>query len=186
MENSQPQDSHEGLLKKIVMALTVVVLAGAILLGVTNQTPTQTLAAQAEQSMPLEVALANGQPTLMEFYADWCTSCQAMAGDLAQVKQTFGDRVNFTMINVDNPKWLPEMLRYRVDGIPHFVYLDPQGQTIGQAIGEQPLTVLRENLEALIAAQPLPYATNRGITSDLEAPLSISSDQTQPVSHGRP
>ncbi|MEO1467086.1 MAG: thiol:disulfide interchange protein, partial [Cyanobacteria bacterium J06633_1] len=59
------------------------------------------------------------------------------AGDLAQLKESYGDRVNFVMLNVDNTKWLPEMLRYRVDGIPHFLFMDVQGEAIAEAIGEQ-------------------------------------------------
>ncbi len=94
--------------------------------------------------------MTNGKPSLMEFYANWCTSCQAMAGDLAQLKQEYQEEINFVMINIDNSKWLPEILNYNVDGIPHFVFLDNQGQPITEAIGEQPLSRLRANLQVLL------------------------------------
>ena len=46
-----------------------------------------------------------------------------MAPDIQQLKDSYAGRVNFVMLNVDNTKWLPEMLNYRVDGIPHFEFL---------------------------------------------------------------
>jgi thiol-disulfide isomerase/thioredoxin len=137
----------------------------------------------AESSIPLEEALSNGNPTLMEFYADWCTSCQAMAEDMAELKSNYGDRVNFVMLNVDNTKWLPEMLHYRVDGIPHFVFLDRHGDTLASTIGEQPRTIMAANLEALMADQTLPYAQAKGRVSGLEA-IDPNSRPDDPRSHG--
>jgi hypothetical protein len=45
-----------------------------------------------------------------------------MAPDVGVLKKQYGESVNFVMLNIDNTKWLPEILNYRVDGIPHFVF----------------------------------------------------------------
>ena len=76
----------------------------------------------AQSAMPLEVALANPQPTVMEFYADWCNSCQSMAVDNLVLQKQYAGKINFVMLNVDNNKCLPEVDRFGVDGIPHFVF----------------------------------------------------------------
>ena len=140
-------------IRNTLIAFAAITLSIAIFFGFQTQTGSVSLESQAKDSTPIEVAIANGKPTLTEFYADWCTSCQAMAPELAQLKQKYGDSVNFVMFNVDNNKWLPEILRYRVDGIPHFVFIDDQGKEIAWAIGEQPSSVMEANLEALIDHQ---------------------------------
>lgn len=170
-------------LRNLILALVAISLSAAIYLGFQTQNSATSLTAQSQQAVPLEVALNNGKPTLTEFYADWCTSCQAMAKDLAAIKRQYGSQVNFAMLNVDNSKWLPEVLRYRVDGIPHFVFLNTAGEAIAQAIGEQPRAMLEANLAALLQGQALPYARTTGQTSALEAsPRPITAND--PRSHG--
>jgi thiol-disulfide isomerase/thioredoxin len=170
-------------LRNFVIVLVAILLSTAVFLGLRTGTSTASLAAMAETSIPLEEALSNGNPTLMEFYADWCTSCQAMAEDMAELKSTYGDRVNFVMLNVDNTKWLPEMLHYRVDGIPHFVFLDRAGDTLASTIGEQPRPIMAANLEALMMGDSLPYAQAKGRISELEA-IDSNSRPDDPRSHG--
>ncbi|HAC62824.1 MAG TPA: thiol:disulfide interchange protein [Cyanothece sp. UBA12306] len=177
--------NNQNRLRNLLIALTAIALSTAIFFGFQTQASSVSLEAQAEQSLPLEVALDNGKPTLTEFYANWCSSCQAMAPELAQIKQKYADSVNFVMLNVDNGKWLPEILRYRVDGIPHFVFSNPAGVAIAEAIGEQPSSVMEANLDALIADQTLPYAYATGKTSELDDSIKISQpSQTDPRSHG--
>ncbi len=172
-------------LRNFLIVLVAIALGAILFLGAQTSTSSTTLDAQAEASTPLEVALSNDKPTLMEFYANWCTSCQAMAKDLGELKEQFADSVNFVMLNVDNSKWLPEILNYRVDGIPHFVYLDQDGTAIAQAIGEQPRTIIEANLEALIAEAPLPHIQGNGRVSAFDAPISTSkATQDDPRSHG--
>lgn len=150
-----------------------------------TETPTNTLETLANESTPLEVAISNGKPTLMEFYANWCTSCQAMAKDMSELKQQYADKLNFVMLNVDNTKWLPELSRYRVDAIPHFVFFDKDGETIAQTIGEMPQPVIAANLEALAAGSSLPYTQTTGQVSSFKAPVTAEQpNSSDPRSHG--
>lgn len=183
--NSAPAIAPLGKrLRNFIIALIAIFLSTAVFLGFQTETAPGLLSAMAAESVPLETAIANDKPTFLEFYANWCTSCQAMAADLATLKQTHGDQINFVMLNVDNSKWLPEILNYRVDGIPHFVFLDTHGTAIAQAIGEQPPTVLEANLVALASGAPLPYAQSTGQTSDFSAPIApAKTSQTDPRSH---
>lgn len=188
-ENSSPSpaapSSLAARLRNFVIALVAIVLGASLYLGLNTESGTGLLTTMAEESVPLEVATVNGKPTLMEFYANWCTSCQAMAPELKELKDQYGDRINFVMLNVDNSKWLPELLKYRVDGIPHFVYLNPEGGAIAEAIGEQPKQVVESNLVALAAGEALPYAQSSGQTSAFSAPVTPNSaNASDPRSHG--
>lgn len=188
--STSPQKSEATIgtrIRNFLIALVAIALGVVLFLGLQTQTDSTSLDTQAAESTPLEVALSNGKPTLMEFYANWCTSCQAMANDLGELKQQYADSVNFVMLNVDNSKWLPEILNYRVDGIPHFVFLGQNGKAIAQTIGEQPRTVMQANLDALVAALPLPYTQAGGQVSAFDAPVSVPTPKTpqdDPRSHG--
>jgi thiol-disulfide isomerase/thioredoxin len=181
---STNQESKTGTqLRNFLIALAAIALTIMFTLGLRTQTTGVSLSAMAKEAVPLETALSSGKPTLMEFYADWCTSCQAMAPELKNLKEQFRDRVNFVMLNVDNEKWLPEILSYRVDGIPHFVYIGADGKTVGQAIGEQPHQVLESNLVALTEGTALPYARISGQTSEFSAPVSATEKAADPRGH---
>jgi len=186
MNSENPSESQaNNSVRNIVIAIAAIILSIALFLGLRTETSSLSLESQVKKSTSMSVALSNNKPTLTEFYADWCTSCQAMASDLGEIKQAYGDRVNFVMLNVDNTKWLPEMLRYRVDGIPHFVFMDSVGEAIAESIGEQPKKILEADLDALIASNPIPYANNRGQISEVEAKVTVKKDtNTDPRSHG--
>lgn len=176
-------------IRNLIVVSVAVLLSVLVVIGLQTQTPAASLETLAAEATPLEEALKNGKPSFMEFYANWCTSCQAMAGEMAELRETYRDDVNFVMLNVDNNKWLPEMLHYRVDGIPHFVYLDPAGETVTAAIGEQPKAIIASNLDALVAGEALPYQQGVGQTSPLEAPTSREAAindrrSDNPRSHG--
>lgn len=187
-DSSSTQTTAESSLatrfRNFAIAIVAIILSTAIFLGLRTETAPGLLDAMVAEAIPLEVALTNNRPTLMEFYANWCTSCQSMAPELETLKAQYGEQVNFVMLNVDNSKWLPEILSYRVDGIPHFVFLNQQGDAIAQAIGEQPRSVMEANLVALVGGSALPYAQATGQTSAFSAPVAPpKKSQTDPRSH---
>jgi thiol-disulfide isomerase/thioredoxin len=188
MSDHLPNDSTStpNQARNLIVAVAAVVLSVALFWGLRTQSAVPSLGELAASAVPYEEAQTNGRPTLLEFYANWCTSCQAMAGEMAELRASYGDRINFVMLNIDNNKWLPEMLAYRVEGIPHFVYMDSESEPISVAIGEQPRQILSNNLEALIAQSPLPHQQAFGRTSDIEGDMLSrqSAINDDPRAHG--
>lgn len=172
-------------IRNLLIVLAAIALSVSLFFGLQTQTPSSSLTEMAKASTPLETALANGKPTLMEFYANWCGSCQAMAKDLSEIKQKYAEPLNFVMLNVDNDKWLPEVSKYRVDGIPHFVYLNNKGTAVAETIGEAPRSIMEDNLEALIAGKDLPHVQSSGQVSDFTpATGPVKASSSDPRVHG--
>jgi thiol-disulfide isomerase/thioredoxin len=182
-KNSEARSAVQ--IRNLLIVLAAIALSISIFLGLRTQTPSNTLSAMAKASAPIETALTNGKPTMMEFYANWCTSCQSMADDLSAIKQKYAEPMNFVMLNVDNDKWLPEITKYRVDGIPHFVYLNNKGSAVAQTIGEAPRSIIEENLDALIAGKDLPHGQSVGQVSSFNPPTgTVKASSSDPRAHG--
>ena len=69
-----------------------------------------------------------------------------------------------------------------MDGIPHFVFLDRQGEAIASVVGSQPRTIMATNLEAMLTDSPLPYAQASGEVSKFTAPVAPAA-KDDPRSH---
>ena len=132
--------------------------------GLHPQAPLEQL---ARRSPELAVALASGRPTVAEFYADWCESCRAMAPAMAAVEARHRGALNVVMLNVDNPRWLPEIERYAVNGIPQLEFFSADGRNVGRAIGARSAAELEQLSTALLTDAPLPALAGVGALSDL-------------------
>ena len=139
--------------------------------------PAAPLEQLARQSLDLPVALTNGKPTLVEFYADWCEACRAMAPAMAAMERQQHDQLDVVLLNVDNPRWLPELDRYAVNGIPQLELFNAAGLDVGRAIGARNATDLATLSGALIGGQPLPQLVGVGAVSQLsdDSALGLSA-----------
>jgi thiol:disulfide interchange protein len=161
-----------------LLALLVVLLRG----GLTSQAPLEAL---ARRSPELGTALTDGTPTLVEFYADWCESCRAMAPAMEAIEREQRGRLDVVLLNVDNPRWQPELERYAVNGIPHLELFDAGGSNRGHAIGARSTPELEALTDALLAGEPLPELAGVGAVSRLEAgPIPTPPAAVAPRSHG--
>jgi thiol-disulfide isomerase/thioredoxin len=127
------------------------------------------------------VAWTNGKPTMVEFYADWCEACRAMAPAMETLEQQHRGQLNVVLLNVDNPRWQPEMDRYAVNGIPQLEFFSNQGKTIGRSIGARTATELQALGLALIEDSPLPAIAGVGKVSQLNEDQDESSLRAAPT-----
>lgn len=135
------------------------VLLGTVAYGADRQSAPDTLALlhrMERESPPLSEALANGRPSLVEFYADWCTICRDSAPRMRAIEREFASEANFVVINGGEQAKLAA--RFRCDGIPHLAFVDAHGTILTSLIGNVPKDVVAEQLRALVRGDAaLPY-----------------------------
>lgn len=111
----------------------------------------------ASASPPLAEVLRNGKPTVVDFYADWCTNCLEMAPRMQLLERKFKGKVNFVAIDGDNranERWIDD---FKVDGIPHLAFVGADGEVKTALIGLVPKDVLEADMKALLEQKELPY-----------------------------
>ena len=174
-----------GRRERVVLAVLAAALAVVLLVLRGGLQPAAPLEKLARQSLDLPVALADGRPTLVEFYADWCEACRAMAPAMETIEQQHRGQLDVVLLNVDNPRWQPEIDRYEVNGIPQLELFNADGTAIGRSLGARSAPELEALSSALIAQTPLPDLPGVGSRSTLSpGPAFTASSMAGPRSHG--
>ncbi|MDP2232458.1 MAG: thioredoxin domain-containing protein [Actinomycetota bacterium] len=66
------------------------------------------------------------------------------------LKQEYEGKVEFRLIDADNdPKAASLGLKYGISAVPTFVFLNSDGKEASRLLGEQPVKLMREQLDAL-------------------------------------
>jgi thiol-disulfide isomerase/thioredoxin len=174
-----------------LLGVVAAVLAFAVLWLRGGLHPSAPLERLARQSPDLQVALSNGKPTLVEFYADWCEACRTMAPAMETLESQHRGQLNVVLLNVDNPRWQPQLDQYAVNGIPQLELFNAQGANVGRSIGARSAPELQAMGQALLADGPMPALAGVGKVSQLEQDpqqtsptASLSTSQAGPRSHG--
>jgi thioredoxin 1 len=104
-----------------------------------------------DETFERDILAAEG-PVLVEFWAEWCRTCGAMAPVIRELAEALAGRVTVGTLDVDaNPDTAD---RYGVRGLPT-ILLFHKGAVVGQATGFVPKKVLLENLEAVLRSAPV-------------------------------
>ena len=180
-----PQQPLLGRAQKILLVAVALGLAITLLMvrgGVQSGSPMEQL---ARRSLDPEVALTNGRPTVIEFYADWCQACRSMAPAMLSLEQATQGQLDVVLVNVDNPRWQDLIDRFDVNGIPQLDLFDAEGNARGRSIGVREADDLQAIGTALITNNDLPRLTGMGSISSLEPESPVlSATSTGPRSHG--
>lgn len=108
------------------------------------------LVSMENNSAPLTSVGNNGKPTVIDFWAPWCSNCKVAAPTLQAVEKQYGDRVNFIMVNGDDGRNWPLIQLFGVDAIPHLALLSEEGDVETALIGPMSRNVLRADIDALL------------------------------------
>ena len=165
--SGSPPPSSLGRTERMVLAAVAAVLVVLMLWLRGGLHPEAPLERLARQSPELTVALADGKPTLVEFYADWCEACRSMAPAMERIERQQRGRMDVVLLNVDNPRWQPQLERYDVNGIPQLEFFDAAGGSVGRSIGARSGVELEALTTALVDGQPLPRLAGVGAVSAL-------------------
>lgn len=91
--------------------------------------------------------LNNEKPVLLDFWAEWCGPCRALAPKLDEIAKEWGDQVVVAKMNIDQNQKTPA--DFAVRGIPTLI-LFKDGKNVAQISGNQPkdkiAALLSENL----------------------------------------
>jgi thioredoxin 1 len=98
--------------------------------------------AVTEQSFDEEV-LQSDKPVLVDFWAEWCGPCHAVAPVLDRIVEEGGGDLKLVKVNIDEQPALAA--RYGVQSIPTIV-LFKEGEPAAAAIGARPKSALEQAL----------------------------------------
>ncbi len=88
--------------------------------------------------------LTSSTPVLVDFWAEWCGPCRALAPKLEEISNEMQEKVKIVKINIDeNPQ---SATQYGVKGIPTLI-LFKNGSSVEQIIGNHP----KENIVSAIS-----------------------------------
>jgi thioredoxin 1 len=100
-----------------------------------------------EQTFEQEV-LQSDKPVLVDFWAEWCGPCHAIAPVLDQIAQE-RDELKVVKLNIDEQPAIAQ--RYGVMSIPTLI-LFKEGEPLAAAVGAMPKSMLEERLGLAEAA----------------------------------
>ena len=83
---------------------------------------------------PIQELLLNGEPAILEFYADWCAPCKQMDHETFTNQEVITRSKHFQMIKIDctSPGRITRALmnQFQVRGIPTIIFLNNAGKEV--------------------------------------------------------
>ncbi len=88
--------------------------------------------------------LGASEPVLVDFWAEWCGPCRALAPTLEELSEEMGGKVKIVKVNIDENPEAPT--KYGVRSIPTLMIFNG-GELKSQTVGALPKTELQGWIE---------------------------------------
>ena len=86
-------------------------------------------------------------PVVVDFWAEWCAPCRAIAPIIGELAGEYGDRVKIVKMNIDESPQTPG--RYGVRAIPTVLAFQG-GQVVEQLQGARPRSAFEDMVKKLL------------------------------------
>jgi thioredoxin 1 len=90
-----------------------------------------------------EEVLKSDKGVIVDFWAEWCGPCHAVAPVLDKIVEEHGEELKLVKVNIDQEQGLA--MRYGIASIPT-IMLFRDGEPAAAAIGAQPKSTLEKSL----------------------------------------
>ena len=102
--------------------------------------------ATTDKSFETDV-LKSETPVLVDFWAEWCGPCKALAPKLEEIAGEFGAKLKVMKVDIDSNQSTPA--QFGIRGVPTLI-LFKNGKQVDQIVGNHPkeniIAVLRKHL----------------------------------------
>jgi len=143
---------------RILVTLVVVVLSCTAATGSAQDIQTITHGDRVD----ITNALVPGKLTLIDFYADWCGPCRALAPKLDRLATTHSDILTIRKVDIIN--WDSAVAaQYRIQSIPHLKLFDETGQLLAEGNAGHVIGLLTDRVGGSDPGEGLEAGNGRSI-----------------------
>jgi thioredoxin 1 len=105
------------------------------------------LAAFTDTNFDTEVQ-ASDTPVLVDFGAEWCGPCRALAPIVEEIAKEYAGRLKVGTVDIDKAKGVAA--KFQIMSVPTII-LFKGGKAVDKVVGLRPKADLRQRVEAVIA-----------------------------------